>query len=44
MHCLPGHRGEDMADEVIESKYSVVWDQGENRMHTEKVVLMLTSY
>ena len=44
MHCLPGHRGEDMTDEVIESKYSVVWDQGENRMHTEKAVLVLTSY
>jgi len=44
MHCLPGHRGEDMTDEVIESKYSVVWDQGENRMHTEKAVLVLISY
>lgn len=44
MHCLPGFRGEDMTDEVIESEYSVVWDQGENRMHTEKAVLVLTAF
>ena len=44
MHCLPGYRGEDMTDEVIESPYSVVWDQGENRMHTEKAVLVLVTY
>ena len=43
MHCLPGYRGEDMVDEVIESKYCVFWDQGENRMHTEKAVLALTT-
>jgi ornithine carbamoyltransferase len=42
MHCLPGYRGEDMVDEVIESKHTVFWDQGENRMHTEKAVLALT--
>ena len=42
MHCLPGYRGEDMVDEVIESPYCVFWDQGENRMHTEKAVLALT--
>lgn len=41
MHCLPGYRGEDMTDEVIEGPHSVVWDQGENRMHTEKAVLSL---
>jgi len=43
MHCLPGHRGEDMIDEVIESDCCVFWDQGENRMHTEKAVLLLTT-
>ena len=42
MHCLPGYRGEEMTDSVIEGHHSVVFDQGENRMHTEKAVLALT--
>lgn len=42
MHCLPGYRGEEMTDSVVEGPHSVVWDQGENRMHTEKAVLALT--
>ena len=42
MHCLPGYRGEDMTDEVVEGKQSIVFDQAENRMHTEKAVLYLT--
>ena len=42
MHCLPGYRGEEMTDAVIEGPHSVVFDQGENRMHTEKAVLALT--
>ena len=41
MHCLPGYRGEEMTDSVIEGPQSAVWDQGENRMHTEKAVLAL---
>jgi ornithine carbamoyltransferase len=41
MHCLPGYRGEEMTDEVIEGPQSVVFDQGENRMHTEKALLSL---
>lgn len=41
MHCLPGYRGEDMTEEVIEGPHSVVWDQAENRMHAEKAVLAL---
>ncbi len=41
MHCLPGYRGEEMTDSVIEGKHIVVFDQGENRMHTEKAVLSL---
>ena len=42
MHCLPGYRGEDMTDGVIEGSQSAVWDQAENRLHTEKAVLALT--
>jgi len=41
MHCLPGYRGEEMTDEVIEGPQSRVFDQAENRMHTEKAVLYL---
>jgi len=41
MHCLPGYRGEEMTDEIIEGPHSVVFDEAENRMHTEKAVLYL---
>lgn len=41
MHCLPGYRGEEMSEGIIEGPHSVVWDQAENRMHTEKAVLSL---
>jgi ornithine carbamoyltransferase len=41
MHCLPGYRGEEMTDEVIEGPQSRVFDQAENRMHTEKAMLYL---
>lgn len=41
MHCLPGYRGEEMTDEIIEGPHSAVFDQAENRMHTEKAVLAL---
>jgi len=39
MHCLPAHRGEEVSASILDAQDSVVWDEAENRMHSQKALL-----
>ena len=42
MHCLPAYRGEEITEEVLEANAAVIFDEAENRLHTQKAIMALT--
>ncbi len=40
LHCLPAHRGEEVAADVLDGPQSLVWQEAENRLHAQKAVLL----
>ena len=42
MHCLPAYRGEEITEEILEANADVIFDEAENRLHTQKAVMALT--